>query len=90
MARVPRREILPAGLGLAAGGGEALLRAHEKGQPAAGRLSCIARRPSPIAVTARAGSPFHRAVTALSPATGVVTSQEPSASWPRASGRGTG
>ena len=43
-----------------------------------------------MAVTARAGSPFHRAVTALSPGTGAVTSQEPSASWPRASGRGTG
>src|SRR5215469_8846364 len=63
---------------------------HENGHPAVGKASCSARRPAPMAVTATAGSAFHRAATALSPGTGAVTSQDPSASWPRASGRGTG
>ena len=50
---------------------------QENGQLAAGRASCSARSPSPIAVTAAAGSDFHRALPAFSPRSAAVMSHEP-------------
>jgi hypothetical protein len=53
---------------------------QEKGHRATGKSLCNARRPSPIAVTATAGSSFHRLFDALLPGSAAVTSHEPSSS----------
>ena len=63
---------------------------QENGHAATGSASCIARRPAPMAVTAVAGSAFHRSATAHSPGSAAVTIHDPPSSAPWPSSRGTG